>query len=330
MSTSHKLQLVYDDQCPVCRTYYTNIKINDGSALELIDARIPGKIMDEITNRGLDIDQGMVLKINDKLFYGSEAMHEIAKRSQRFGIWGWVNRTFFSTLKKSNIYYNGGKVFRNILLRLLGIPDIYNLKPVNVLKAQLGDSWNALHPNIQRRFGIEPVRGESILYEGTMLEMRRSFMGWLFAMLTRVIGNPLSPHAGKDIPMEVRLQKKDGQQGVYWQRTYFIPNKKPYVVTSSKQQGKDGSMLECVGCGFGMKLNVFAQDKALHFMSAYYFFTLLGYRIPLPHWISPGQTHVVHKDMGDGDFSFTISMQHPMLGETFYQHGIFRERSKSV
>lgn len=86
-------------------------------------------------------------------------------------------------------------------------------------------------------------------------------------------------------------------------------------------------MLECVGGGFGMKLAVTARDGELHFESYRYFWSAFGVTVPLPHWLAPGRTHVIHKDLGGGDFQFTISMVHKQLGETFYQQGVFRRKS---
>lgn len=198
----------------------------------------------------------------------------------------------------------------------------------NTLKHQLGDSWQRLHPHIQDRFDREPAAGEIIIYQGIMHDIRRSRMGRLFAELTRVVGNPLTPLAGKDIPMEVALSKKPGRDGVYWQRTYHYPARKPYVVTSIKRESKAGEMLECVGGGFGMKLDVYAKDGDLHFESYRYFWSCFGWLMPLPHWLSPGKTHVIHKDLGSGNFMFTISMVHRQLGETFFQQGIFRRKGE--
>ena len=200
--------------------------------------------------------------------------------------------------------------------------------PHNTLKHQLGAAWQNLHPNVQARFDREPADGETIIYTGVMQDIRRSRMGWLFASLTRLIGNPLTPLAGKDIPMEVALSKHPGKPGVYWQRTYHYPGRKPYVVTSVKRESSAGEMLECVGGGFGMKLNVYAEDGELHFESYRYFWSCLGFTMPLPHWLSPGKTHVVHTDLGGGDFRFTISMVHRQLGETFFQEGVFRRKGE--
>lgn len=325
-NAKENIQLVYDDQCPVCRTYCKNIKVDDSINLTLIDARLDSKIMDKVTEHGFDIDKGMVANIDGAMYFGSDAMREIALRSQRKGWLAWANRLFFNTKFKAGIFYPLGKIVRNIILRLLDIDDIHNLKPKNTLKSQLGENWSKLNPNIQKRFEKEPVIGNATIYEGVMQTMRHSFMGWLFACFTRIIGNPLSSYQGENVPMEVALFKKPNRQGVYWQRTYFIPNKKPYVVVSSKQESKAGEMLECVGGGFGMKLHVYEEHQGLHFKSYRYFWKFLKYHIPLPHWLTPGQTHVVHTDLGGGEFTYTITMTHKQLGETFYQHGTFRKK----
>jgi len=324
-----KLELVYDGQCPVCTTYCTALKLDEGAGdLTLIDARQGGALMAEVTARGLDIDEGMVLRAGNDLYYGAEAMHEIAKRSRRRGWTGLLNRSVFRTARASRDFYPAGKTFRNILLRLLGIARIGNLEPLhNTLKHQLGADWARLDPAVQARFDREPVLGETIVYAGTMETIRRSGAGWLFATFTRIIGNPLTPFAGENVPMEVALYKKPGRRGVFWQRTYFYPKRAPYVVVSTKEESRDGKMLECVGGGFGMQLKVTAENGEMHFRSQRYFWRGLGFRLPLPHWISPGAAHVIHRDIGGGQFIFSISMRHPQLGETFFQQGTFHRKA---
>lgn len=188
----------------------------------------------------------------------------------------------------------------------------------------LGKNWYKLHPNIQYRFNKLPTIDKPITYYGTMQEVVCSKAGWLFALLTRIIGNPLAPYQGKNIPMVVKLSTQANDSGVFWQRTYQFKHHKPYTVVSVKKEG-NGKMMECVGAGFGMFLYVSAEDEALHFKSTRYFCKLFGCYVPLPHWLCPGQTHVIHKDLGSGQFRFTISMDHSLLGRTFYQTGIFND-----
>jgi len=121
--------LVYDDQCPVCRTYCQRARIAEaGGRLRLVDARQPGALMDEITAAGLDIDQGMVLKIGDAMYYGADAMHMLALLSTRAGWFNRVSFLFFGTKWGARVFYPIGKAFRNVLLKLLGISYIENLK----------------------------------------------------------------------------------------------------------------------------------------------------------------------------------------------------------
>src|SRR6187551_494503 len=82
-----EILLVYDKECPVCNAYcqMTRIRKSVGE-LRLIDAREPGSVMDEITRLGWDIDQGMVLKVDDNLYYGSDAIHALSLMSSQSGI----------------------------------------------------------------------------------------------------------------------------------------------------------------------------------------------------------------------------------------------------
>ena len=323
------VELVYDGQCPACTAYCQRIEMKDHINLSLVDARKDTQIMREITQQGIDIDQGMVLRVNDHTFFGSDAINELTIRSRKKDAFSAINKLFFDTPAKSSIFYPIGKWARNVLLRLLNIDDVHNLMPKNIVKHQLGDAWQQLHPNIQARFSKEPALGKAIIYEGSMQEMRRSFAGWLFASLTKCIGNPLSAYQGNNVPMEVVLFKKPNKEGVFWQRTYFLPDTKPYRVVSTKKQSKQGEMFECVSGGFGMKLNVYEENQSLHFKSYRYFWQLFKFQIPIPHWLTPGQTHVIHKDVGDGFFTYTIKMTHKQFGETFYQHGLFHSKGET-
>ena len=126
--TREDVWLVYDGECPVCRTYckYARIRETVGR-LRLVDARQPGPLMDEITAAGLDIDQGMVLKFRQVTYYGADAIHMLSLFGTRAG---WFNRlcfVFFGTRWGARVFYPVGRAFRNLLLKVLGISYINNL-----------------------------------------------------------------------------------------------------------------------------------------------------------------------------------------------------------
>lgn len=125
MKQAHKIEILYDDQCPVCRSYCTRVELAEaGDKLELVDARKSGALMDEVTAQGLDIDEGMAVKIDGKIHYGSEAMRVLVPLTKA----GRLQRLLFSTKKLSSIVYGFCKGVRNLLLRILGIRKIENLK----------------------------------------------------------------------------------------------------------------------------------------------------------------------------------------------------------
>ena len=87
--------------------------------------------MGEITARGWDIDQGMVLKVGDQLYYGSDAIHALALICSRSGIFNRFNYWLFKSRTLSHVFYPVLRFFRNLLLKLLGRTKINNLKLEN-------------------------------------------------------------------------------------------------------------------------------------------------------------------------------------------------------
>jgi hypothetical protein len=122
--------LVYDGECPVCKTYCKYVRIRDAvGRLHLVDARQPSPLMDEITAAGLDIDQGMVVKFKDAIYYGSDAMYVLTCMSTASGLFNRISFLFFGTPAAAKIFYPLGKAGRNLVLKALGISYIENLKP---------------------------------------------------------------------------------------------------------------------------------------------------------------------------------------------------------
>lgn len=128
MSVRKTIVLVYDKECPACDNYCQIARIReDIGELVLLDAREPSSVMDEITALGWDIDQGMVLKIDNQLYYGSDAIHALALISSRSGFFNRMNYWLFKSKTLSHIFYPALRSLRNLLLKLLGKTKINNL-----------------------------------------------------------------------------------------------------------------------------------------------------------------------------------------------------------
>lgn len=128
MSAS-EIQLVYDRQCPVCDAYCRALA-RGGSlpGLELVDARSRPAVLEEITGRGWDIDEGMALKVDGELHYGADAIHALAVLGRPAGAFGRGNRWLFSSARRARLLYPLLRAGRGLLLKLLGRSRINNLK----------------------------------------------------------------------------------------------------------------------------------------------------------------------------------------------------------
>ena len=123
-----EILLVYDKECPVCNAYCQIVRIRETIGdLKIVDAREKSEILDKITARGLDIDQGMVLKMGDQLYYGSDAMQALALISSRSGLLNRLNYWIFKSKSISSWLYPILRSFRNLLLKVLGKTKINNL-----------------------------------------------------------------------------------------------------------------------------------------------------------------------------------------------------------
>ncbi len=128
MPNSDDIQLVNDKQSPLCDYYCRKIDVSDSAGrLVRVDAHEESEIMTEITARGLDIDEGMVLKIGDNLYHGSDAIHELALLSSKTGFFNRIAFAAFAWRPMARLLYPMMKSCRNLLLRMLGRSRINNL-----------------------------------------------------------------------------------------------------------------------------------------------------------------------------------------------------------
>ena len=128
MPTTNDILLVYDKQCPACDYYCNLVRIREATGrLVLVDARDGGPIMDEITTAGLDIDQGMVVKVGGTLYYGSDAIHVLSLMGTNSGFFNRITHWSFKYRPVAKVLYPVLRACRNLLLKTLGKTKINNL-----------------------------------------------------------------------------------------------------------------------------------------------------------------------------------------------------------
>lgn len=192
-------------------------------------------------------------------------------------------------------------------------------------RALLGEAaWHKLHPAIQQRFS-DAHCNKPVTYVGMMTEVFASFWGRVFAQVCRLIGTPLALNGGKNIATRVCVYPNEKLQGLTWDRYYYFPYGGTNRVRSTKCIRSDLGLVEVVGCGFGMRLNLCEREGALVFESTGYYVQVGKLKIAIPALITPGNTVVSQKALDERRFLFSLDVVHPLLGRLFHQHGIFEE-----
>jgi predicted DCC family thiol-disulfide oxidoreductase YuxK len=126
--TTRELLLVYDPECPLCDAYCRAAQRGEAlPELRLVNAREDTPVMADISRQGLDIDEGMVLKVDGALYYGADAIHALAATGGAAGAFNHINRWLFGSRDRARVLYPLLRSGRNRLLKALGRTRINNL-----------------------------------------------------------------------------------------------------------------------------------------------------------------------------------------------------------
>jgi len=127
--TTREILMVYDRECPVCDAYCRAVQGRASiPGLQLVNAREDTAVIADITRQGLDIDQGMVLKVDGTLHYGADAIHALAGMDREAGAFNRINRRLFGSRGQARLLYPLLRSGRNLLLKAMRRTRINNLQ----------------------------------------------------------------------------------------------------------------------------------------------------------------------------------------------------------
>ncbi len=113
--------IVYDGQCPFCSRYVRLVRLKETLGhVALIDAREGGPQVEEARKAGLDLDDGMVPKLEGRLYHGADCIHMLALLSTPSSRFNRLNAALFRSHTASRILYPVLRTGRNAVLRILG------------------------------------------------------------------------------------------------------------------------------------------------------------------------------------------------------------------
>lgn len=118
------LWIAYDGACPLCTLGASFYRVRqEVGVLHGVDARVEPDhpLMQEIRQNGLDLDEGMVIKYQDKLCHGREALLLMAQLGADAGILNKLNNRLFRSRPLVTLCYPAMKLARRLALALNGV-----------------------------------------------------------------------------------------------------------------------------------------------------------------------------------------------------------------
>ncbi len=131
MKNKSDVWFVYDGHCPVCNIAANGLRIKKAvGKLNLIDARTNKNhpVLLEINQKNLDLDKGMVIKFNDILYHGPDALYIMALLGTNRGWFNRMNYLLFRSKFFAKLCYPLMKLIRNLALKIKGFDKINNLE----------------------------------------------------------------------------------------------------------------------------------------------------------------------------------------------------------
>lgn len=113
--------IVYDGECPFCSRYVKLLRLRETvGPVQLIDAREGGALVEDLLAQGIDLNEGMVLKLRGTLYHGDDCVHRLALLSTGSGLFNRLNAAIFRSQSASRLLYPMMRTGRNLVLLLLG------------------------------------------------------------------------------------------------------------------------------------------------------------------------------------------------------------------
>lgn len=318
---------VYDGECPICHYAAHALKIRrQYGEMHLLDARTQQEhpLLKKITERGLDLDEGMVIFQGGSFYHGKSALRFMAQFGEDEGVFNLFNKALFWSEWLAALMYPWMRGVRNALLRIRGKTKIDNLHLHDqpIFKPIFGEHWEQLPLVIQKHYANKPYSHDKVVVEGVLDVESRGFIKILTPFF-RILGSvPVVTEYG--VPVTVNFDSHPMTKAFHFNRVFHFKQHKPYSFRSRMLQLEDNRVVEIMRFGLcwlmtyewtGEKVLLRHQGYALH---------VLGHFMPLPlHWIM-GHGDAEEIAVDDDHFDMKVTIVHPWFGEMYFYRGRFK------
>lgn len=119
--TEDRSYIVYDGDCPFCSQYIKMVRLREAFGnVELVNARQAHPVLLRLQHEGYDLNEGMALVTQDRIWFGEECIHKLALITTPVGAFNWLSSRVFRNRLLSRLLYPIMRFGRNQTLRLMG------------------------------------------------------------------------------------------------------------------------------------------------------------------------------------------------------------------
>jgi predicted DCC family thiol-disulfide oxidoreductase YuxK len=317
---------VYDGECPICTRAAEALRIKQRyGTLHTLDAREASAdpLIAEINRLGLDLDEGMVIYLDGKFFYGKDALKFIASHGDSKNIFMAVFKGLFWSTGVSTLMYPWLRGTRNWLLRRKKVQKIDNLelKKEPIFKSIFGDQWDKLPPVMKRHYSNRPYTQDTKIVKGTLDVFCKPPLLYI-SPLMQLLGQ-IPARNETNVPVTVYFQSDLNSKSFYFNRIFNFANGKPYTFKSRMLQIETDKVIEIMRFGLGWKLQYLWNGEKVILLHKGYALQLFGYRIPLPLTMILGAGYAEERPVDDYTFDMETHITHPWWGKIYQYKGRF-------
>ncbi|MCI5060524.1 MAG: DUF393 domain-containing protein [Alphaproteobacteria bacterium] len=115
-----KVKIYYDGECPFCSNYVAYLHLQESvGEVVIVNLREKPEVVQEFLERGYDVNEGMVLDLEGKLYHGPEVLTQLALMSTRHDLFNKLNYCIFKKPAIARILYPVLRFGRNVTLFVL-------------------------------------------------------------------------------------------------------------------------------------------------------------------------------------------------------------------
>lgn len=192
---------------------------------------------------------------------------------------------------------------------------------IPMMQKVLGEDWDLLPEVIQRHYRISD--GQQSCLEGTLTidyPNAQLPMVWLIHLFGGLL---LWRGQAAQVRVEKTVGASDGDV-LDWHRTITYPDGRSDYFRSRMQFVAEHQVIETIGFGFGLLMDVVVDEGGLRYRSLGHFWQWRGWRLPIPDWLLLGSATISERALSEDVFYLDFTIRHPLWGVSYCYRGDFR------